>query len=183
MARNADALASAAEWGLLRGFAPRIVDGRLSGEASLAGRRIAAEVAMTQSALQPGSEPALLLWGGETTVTLPPGCEGRGGRSQELALAASRILSGLEAPAAILAAGTDGRDGPTDAAGAIVERGTWEAVGVAGRDPAADLASHDAYPALEAAGALLKTGPTGTNVMDIVAAVVFGRRQPQRAEG
>jgi hydroxypyruvate reductase len=72
---------------------------------------------------------------------------------------------------ALLAAGTDGRDGPTDAAGAIVDGDTWRAAVAAGRDPARDLAAHDAYGSLEAAGALLKVGLTGTNVMDVVIGV------------
>ena len=71
----------------------------------------------------------------------------------------------------MLAAGTDGRDGPTDAAGAIVDGRTWSAIRAAGRDPARDLAAHDAYPALDAAGVLLRTGLTGTNVMDVVIAI------------
>jgi hydroxypyruvate reductase len=68
----------------------------------------------------------------------------------------------------LLAGGTDGRDGPTDAAGGIVDGGTWAAIRAAGRDPAQDLARHDAYRALEAMGALLQPGLTGTNVMDVV---------------
>ena len=68
----------------------------------------------------------------------------------------------------VLAAGTDGRDGPTDAAGAIVDGSTWSAIAAAGRDPVTDLARHDAYPALDAAGALFRPGLTGTNVMDVV---------------
>jgi hydroxypyruvate reductase len=68
----------------------------------------------------------------------------------------------------LLAAGTDGRDGPTDAAGAVVDGGTWDAIATAGRDPSRDLAAHDAYHALDAAGALVRTGLTGTNVMDVV---------------
>jgi hydroxypyruvate reductase len=71
----------------------------------------------------------------------------------------------------ILAAGTDGRDGPTDAAGAVVDAHTWAAIRQAGRDPGRDLTAHDAYPALDAAGALLRPGLTGTNVMDVVIAV------------
>jgi len=71
----------------------------------------------------------------------------------------------------LLAAGTDGRDGPTDAAGAIVDGNTWSAIGRSGRDPAYDLAAHDAYHALDAAGVLLRPGLTGTNVMDIVIGV------------
>jgi hydroxypyruvate reductase len=89
-----------------------------------------------------------------------------------LALAAARVLEGAPLGVALLAAGTDGRDGPTDAAGAIVDGGTWRAAGAAGRNPARDLAAHDAYRALEAAGALLKVGLTGTNVMDVVIGIV-----------
>jgi len=84
-----------------------------------------------------------------------------------LALAAARALAGTTG-ISLLAAGTDGRDGPTDAAGAIVDGTTWAAMTAAGRDPAADLARHDAYPALQAAGALFQPGLTGTNVMDVV---------------
>jgi hydroxypyruvate reductase len=96
---------------------------------------------------------------------------GLGGRSQELALAAARDLAGL-AHVSLLAAGTDGRDGPTDAAGAIVDGSTWSAIAAAGRDPTADLARHDAYPALDAARALFRPGLTGTNVMDLVIGLV-----------
>ena len=110
-----------------------------------------------------------MILGGETTVTL--GTEhGLGGRSQELALAAARALAGTSG-ISVLAAGTDGRDGPTDAAGAIVDGSTWGAIAAAGRDPAADLARHDAYPALAAAGVLFRPGLTGTNVMDVVIGV------------
>jgi hydroxypyruvate reductase len=92
-----------------------------------------------------------------------------GGRSQELALAAAEVLAGDTSDSSVnlLAAGTDGRDGPTDAAGAVVDGTTWAAVRRAGRDPARDLAAHDAYRALDAAGALLRPGLTGTNVMDV----------------
>jgi hydroxypyruvate reductase len=99
----------------------------------------------------------------------------RGGRCQELALSAARALYALGDAArgvTILAAGTDGRDGPTDAAGAVVDAQTWERVRAAGRDPARDLAAHDAYRALDAAGALLRTGLTGTNVSDVVIGLV-----------
>jgi glycerate-2-kinase len=94
-----------------------------------------------------------------------------GGRSQELALAAARVLEGAPEGTALLAAGTDGRDGPTDAAGAIVDGSTWSAIVRSGRDPAHDLVNHDAYHALDAAGVLLRPGLTGTNVMDIVIGV------------
>jgi glycerate 2-kinase len=84
-----------------------------------------------------------------------------------LALSAARVLR--QTPSvALLAAGTDGRDGPTDAAGAVVDGTTWEAVAAAGRDGASDLQHHDSYAALASVDALIKTGPTGTNVMDVV---------------
>jgi hydroxypyruvate reductase len=83
-------------------------------------------------------------------------------------------MDGAAPGTALLAAGTDGRDGPTDAAGAIVDGTTWRAVAAGGRDPARDLAAHDAYRALDAAGALLRPGLTGTNVMDVVIGVCLG---------
>ena len=86
------------------------------------------------------------------------------------------MLEGAPEGTALLAAGTDGRDGPTDAAGAIVDRTTWSSIGEAGRDPNRDLAAHDAYRALDAAGVLLRPGLTGTNVMDIVIGICRGER-------
>jgi hydroxypyruvate reductase len=125
----------------------------------------------------PGRQPEAhrgrcAIWGGETTVTLGPAPAGLGGRCQELALAAARSLAGAPSGLALLAAGTDGRDGPTDAAGAIVDGATWASIRAAGRSPDADLAGHDAYHALDAAGALFRTGLTGTNVMDVVIGVM-----------
>ncbi len=149
------------------GLAAEIVPTPLAGEAARAGREIAATVLRRARGSGPGPSPCII-WGGETTVTLG-GLSGLGGRSQELALAAAEELArGGCAGVSLLAAGTDGRDGPTDAAGAVVDGATWEAVRRAGRDPARDLAAHDAYRALDAAGALFRPGLTGTNVMDIV---------------
>jgi glycerate 2-kinase len=143
----------------------------LAGEASIAGVRLASELLARRKLARGAYRSRCVLWGGETTVTLRAGTTpGLGGRSQELALAAARSLADAGETASgivLLAAGTDGRDGPTDAAGAIVDGLTWTAVGAAGRDPAADLAGHDAYHALDAASALLRTGYTGTNVMDV----------------
>lgn len=138
----------------------------LAGEAREAGTRLGAFLRAG------GGGASCFVWGGETTVSLGRGPRGQGGRCQELALAAALELDGVPG-VALLAAGTDGRDGPTDAAGAVVDGATCERITGAGRDPESDLASHDAYHALEAAGALLRTGPTGTNVMD----VVIGLRQ------
>ncbi|WP_092647369.1 glycerate kinase type-2 family protein [Jannaschia faecimaris] len=105
------------------------------------------------------------LWGGETTVVLRG--QGRGGRNQELALRVALALQDIDRPWAFLSGGTDGRDGPTDAAGAIVDHGTLGRIAAAGLDVSAMLAENDSYPALAAAGDLLITGGTGTNVADL----------------
>jgi hydroxypyruvate reductase len=130
-----------------------------------------------------GARFACMLWGGETTVRLGAGEPAPGGRCQELALAAADALraegdraTGLT----LLAAGTDGRDGNTDAAGAIVDAATWDAVVVAGRDPATDLADHRSHEALDAVDALLRTGLSGTNVGDVVVGLV--ERETRQAD-
>lgn len=167
-ARLHDGVAAAA---LAAGMAFTNHEAAVVGEASVRGRELAKWLATEAG-------PGVHCWSGETTVTLG-GATGRGGRSQELALAAALALDALGAGhqhVTLLAAGTDGRDGPTDAAGAIVDPSTATAIREAGVDPAAALAAHDAYPALDAAGALLKTGPTGTNVADVVIALVNGGR-------
>ncbi len=123
----------------------------------------------------PSDAPACTVAGGEATVTLGLVPHGRGGRCQELALAAARELHRLRPRSddiSLLVAGTDGRDGPTDAAGAIVDSLTWSQVIAGGRDPEQDLTKHDSYDALNAAGALVRTGLTGTNVNDVMVAVV-----------
>src|SRR5262249_2659937 len=93
----------------------------------------------------------------------------RGGRSQHLALAVAIELAG--SPGVVLAAGTDGIDGPTDAAGACVDGGTVARALARGFDPAAALAETDSHPPLAATGDLVQTGPTGTNVADLVVAL------------
>ncbi|HEX5458730.1 MAG TPA: DUF4147 domain-containing protein [Steroidobacteraceae bacterium] len=106
------------------------------------------------------------IWGGESTVHLPPR-PGRGGRNQHLALAAAKLLQDYP-ELALLAVGTDGTDGPTEAAGALVDAETCARVALAGLDPDDCLARADSGTALAAAGALVSTGPTGTNVADLV---------------
>ncbi len=122
-----------------------------------------------------------VVWGGEPTVRRFAGDDTSGdaapvgGRCQELALAAARRLAAAGDAArrvSLLAAGTDGRDGPTDAAGAFADAIVWGAMLRNGCDPERALARHDSYPALDAAGALLRRGHTGTNVMDVVVGVV-----------
>ncbi len=146
----------------------------LSGEAREAGTRIGAFLRAG------GGGASCFVWGGETTVTLEAGHTGLGGRCQEMALAAAEELDGVPG-VSLLAAGTDGRDGPTDAAGALVDGATWARIADRGRDPGRDLRSHEAYAALDAGEALLRTGATGTNVMDVVIGLrQRGGRQPNR---
>lgn len=113
-----------------------------------------------------GSEPGIYLWGAETTVQLPsnPGC---GGRNQHFALAAALQLQ-PDDRIVLLAAGTDGTDGASDDAGALVDGTTLERGRSENLDPAVCLATADAGTFLEASGDLVHTGPTGTNVMDVV---------------
>jgi hydroxypyruvate reductase len=160
IASNRLALDAAARRAAELGLEPEVIPAPLAGEASTAGAAVAAELLT--------SGPSCLIWGGETTVTLGDATPGLGGRCQELALAAAQVLAGAPSGTALLAAGTDGRDGPTDAAGAVVDGTTWHAIQNAGRDPARDLVAHDAYHSLDAAGALIRPGLTGTNVMDVV---------------
>ncbi len=132
-----------------------------------------------------------MIWGGETTVQLAPApaFTGRGspaplahegppsgGRCQELALAAARRLAqGSDAAASritLLAAGTDGRDGTTDAAGAFADAALWDSIRQGGRDPDVALQRHESHGVLGAAGALFPSRLTGTNVMDVVIGLV-----------
>ncbi|WP_299840359.1 DUF4147 domain-containing protein [uncultured Jannaschia sp.] len=132
-------------------------DAPLTGDVAAAAERIAA-VARHGAA-------GTTLWGGETTVRLRG--QGRGGRNQELALRVALALRDLARPWAFLSGGTDGRDGPTDAAGGLVDDGTLGRIAAAGLDAEALLAENDSYPVLAASGDLLMTGGTGTNVADL----------------
>ena len=119
-----------------------------------------------------GTERSLaFLAGGETVVHLTG--DGLGGRNQELALAAAPGIAGM-ADTVLFSLGSDGTDGPTDAAGGLVDGGTLDRLTAAGLTVHDVLRRNDAYHALEAVGGLLRTGPTGTNVNDV--AVVLLRR-------
>jgi glycerate 2-kinase len=177
---NRLALEAAAKRAAELGLTPEVVATPIAGEASAAGMSVAAKL-LYNCARNSIPQPSCLIWGGETTVTLGQDPTGLGGRSQELALAAAQALDGAPEGIALLAAGTDGRDGPTDAAGAIVDGGTWTAMVRSGRDPARDLAAHDAYHALDRAGALLRPGLTGTNVMDVVIGICAGEKREEKA--
>lgn len=131
----------------------------ISGDALEAGARLAKKLLRSDAG-------TIHVWGGETTVTLPES-PGRGGRNQSLALAAAMMLQGHD-DTWFLAAGTDGTDGPTDDAGALVDGGTVTRGEQAGQNAKQALAKADAGSFLEASGDLVQTGPTGTNVMDIM---------------
>ena len=140
------------------GFQVHRQDRFIEGDAAETGRGLADE-------LLQGPE-GITIWGGETTVELPPE-PGRGGRNQHLALAAATRLAG-SGNCYLLSAGTDGTDGPTEDAGALVDaetllRGTQE-----GMEAERCLTAADAGAFLEASGDLITTGPTGTNVMDLI---------------
>jgi hydroxypyruvate reductase len=140
-------------------------EGSLSGEAAEAGRELVAQGRALEG------DRVALVWGGETTVTLGPGNGGRGGRNLELALAAAGALR-EGGPAGsrelVLALATDGEDGPTAAAGAVVGGRSWEAMRRAGVDPGLALLRHDSHTALARGDhSLLRTGPTGTNTADL----------------
>jgi hydroxypyruvate reductase len=140
----------------------------LVGEAGEVGRVIAA--LGKQAARSGHARPRVWVLAGETTVTVRG--EGLGGRNQELALAAAIDIDSFS-DLYIASFATDGTDGPTDAAGAIVDGRTITAIRDAGLDPRARLDDNDAYPALDAADALVRTGPTRTNLNDLV--VILGR--------
>lgn len=162
---NSAALEAIAEAATEAGFGPVLLAlTPLQGDATAAGRVIA-------HALARAPKGACLAWGGETTVRLPAD-HGLGGRCQQLALAAAEVLDDLDADGTwVLAAGTDGRDGPADAAGALVSAASWRASVDADGAPGRSLRRCDAHAALAAAGAILPARHTGTNVMDIVVAV------------
>ena len=139
----------------------------LSGEASDTGREIAEELKQYAGS---GRRIALLA-GGETVVHVKG--TGLGGRNQELALAAAQVLEGIPG-AALISVGSDGTDGPTDAAGGYADTDTVAQLREKGMDVQAYLDNNDAYHALDAVGNLIITGPTGTNVNDLTVGLIQG---------
>ncbi len=183
LAGNATACAAVARAARDHGFAPVVRLRRpLGGSTSHAARRLAARLRALRLAAR-GPLPAVLVAGGETTVRLSRrDAGGRGGRNQELALEVARLLAG-ERGWLLLCAGTDGIDGPTDAAGAIVDGETVARAVRAGRSVDEAMARHDVYPLLAAIGALYRPGPTGTNVADLAIGLAWrdrGWRAPAR---
>ena len=138
----------------------RIVTDQLTGDVAEAAATILAAIADA-----PKGQSLCLIFGGETTVTLRG--DGLGGRNQELALRVAMAMPEMDNNWVFLSGGTDGRDGPTDAAGGLVDSGTLARMRATGKDPDALLANNDSNAALAAAGDLLITGSTGTNVADV----------------
>jgi glycerate 2-kinase len=145
------------------GFKQRLITTRMRGEARDVGLRFG-------KTLRRAKGPAYLLMGGETTVTVRGG--GKGGRNQELALAAALALENTS-NMAVMAMATDGIDGPTDAAGAIITGATIPAARALGISPEISLEQNDTYPLLKAVESLLTIGPTGTNLNDVVVGLTY----------
>jgi len=158
LASIADAMAAVAAAAAARGLTVQAPTPRFADSATRLAARFAHELR---------SAPAqLCVWGGESTVQLPEH-PGRGGRNQHLALAAARLIAG-DPELMLLAVGTDGTDGVTDDAGALVDGETCERITLAELDAGRCLAEADSARALDASGDLVHTGPTGTNVGDLV---------------
>lgn len=154
------------------GYTPVILSTRIENEASEFGAALAAmasEVVRNSGSQYSIKPPCALIFGGETVVHLKG--KGKGGRNQELALSAAFGIEGLD-KMLIFSVGSDGTDGPTDAAGGMVDGKTLERIRLAGFDPRALLDDNDAYRALSLSGDLIMTGPTGTNVNDLMVALI-----------
>lgn len=166
---NRAALLAAADEARVLGFQPLILSSFFQGEA----REIAPALAGIGKEMvvsgHPISPPACILAGGETTVTIRG--PGKGGRNQELALAAAIALEDWPR-IALLSAGTDGTDGPTDAAGAFADGDTCKEALQKGINPVDYLLNNDSYNFFDQLGQLFKTGPTRTNVMDLICLLV-----------
>ncbi|MSO90432.1 MAG: glycerate kinase [Acetobacteraceae bacterium] len=171
IATPAMALARAAEEARGLGLFPIILGDALEGESREMGIVMAGIARSIQTHGQPAAAPAILLSGGETTVSIGTGSAGRGGRNTEFLLGLAIALGGTPGIWAA-AADTDGIDGTEDAAGAIVTPDTLARALTQNIDPRATLAAHDSYALFDAIGDLIRTGPTLTNVNDIRAILV-----------
>ena len=147
-----------------RGYTPYVLSATLSCEAAEAGKMMACMAQQAGQSADSPQRPCAIIMGGETVVHLKG--KGMGGRNQEMALAAAVLLDGME-NVLFYSLGSDGTDGPTNAAGGIVDGGTMEKLRIKGVNAEAALAENDSYYALQAADALIVTGPTGTNVNDV----------------
>ena len=167
LASNRRALDAARARAESLGYAVEVFGRDLTGDLHAAAHRFARRLAR----LRAEGRRAALLGGGELTLRVRG--EGRGGRCQEFALVAAGELAGMDR-VALLAAGTDGTDGPTEAAGAFADGGSAERGRALGLDPAESLSRNDSWSFFRATGDLAVTGPTGTNVMDLLLGVAAG---------
>jgi glycerate 2-kinase len=165
---NRKALEAAKKKSESMGFTTEIISSEIAGEAREAGKWLARKALEIQSGGH-GGKPICIISGGETTVTVKG--DGSGGRNMELALAFALEIEGAGG-ITLLSAGSDGTDGPTDAAGAIVDGRTIEKAGRRGLDPWRYLENNDSYNFFKEIDGLFITGPTGTNVMDIQVVVI-----------
>ena len=164
IANNRQALESARTEARKRGYNPLVLSSSIDGETREIARVYAAMAREIERHGDPVRSPACVISGGETTVTLKG--DGKGGRNQEFVLAAVSGIEGLERTV-VFSAGTDGTDGPTDAAGAVADGWTMARAAEKGLDADASLDNNDAYHFFEPLGDLVITGPTHTNVMDL----------------
>jgi glycerate 2-kinase len=151
------------------GFTPHVLTRSLEGEAREVARQFVQMARAIRAGRGPVAPPACVIGGGETTVTVKG--RGKGGRCQEFALAAALDMEGLR-DVVMLAAGTDGTDGPTETAGAMVDGESVARARARGADPAASLAENDSHDLLAGIGDLVTTGPTNTNLLDLYLALV-----------
>ncbi len=168
---NADALRAAWNQARVEGFHTFLLGEQVQGEAREVALAFCRVLRRVHEAGEPVPRPACLLAGGETTVTLGA-TGGRGGRNQEFALAAVRELANLP-QVMLIALATDGEDGPTDSAGAVVTGETAHRARSLGLDPCHALQQHDSYTFFSALGDGIKIGPTGTNVNDLLLFFAF----------
>jgi len=178
---NAIAVAAAEREARRQGLRARVLTTRLEGEAREAARVLVAVLRECVETGRPAATPVCLLAGGETTVTVRG--PGRGGRNQEIAVAAVDPLSRFPAHAVVASLATDGVDGASDAAGGVVDQETAREAAALGLAPAAAfLAASDSTSFLGPLGGLIVTGPTGTNVVDLTV-LLAGDALPGRASG
>jgi glycerate 2-kinase len=170
VADNARAALAAAGQAEEIGFNTLLLSTFVEGEAREVGLVIAGIAKEIMASGRPVRRPACVLMGGETTVTVRG--DGTGGRNQELALAAALAIQGME-DVLIASLATDGTDGPTDAAGGLVDGTTVQRGADLGFSAVAALADNDSYPFLQGIGDLMITGPTNTNVNDLIAVFCF----------
>lgn len=164
LAGNRDALSRVEQEARQKGYNTLILSSMVEGESREVARALVAIAKESALTGRPVAPPACILAGGETTVTLKG--KGKGGRNQEMALSAAMAIGDLSIT--FLACGTDGNDGPTDAAGAVVDGSSLRRAKDLHLRPLSYLTENDSYHFFEKTGELVRTGPTNTNVMDLM---------------